>query len=51
MKSEIFISYPNVCLTIIHRIIFLTKSELDNYIGRHEYYKNHRKEKSDRVLG
>lgn len=48
MKSEIFISHPNVCLTMIHRIIFLTKSDLDNYIGRHENYKNHRKEKYDK---
>lgn len=45
MKSEIFISYPNVCLIKIHRIVFLTKSDLDNNIGRHENYKNYREEK------
>lgn len=30
-------------LTVIHKIIFLTKSNPDNYIGKYEYYKNHRK--------
>lgn len=43
--------YPNVCLKMKHWIIFLTKSDLNNYIGKHEYHKNHRKEKYDRVTG
>lgn len=43
--------YPNVCLTMKHRIIFLTKSDLNNYTGKHEYHKNHRKEKYDIVIG
>lgn len=43
MKSEMFITHPNVCLTVMRRITFLTKSDLDNYIGKHVYRKNHRK--------
>ena len=37
--------HPNVCVTVIHRIISLTKSNLDNYTGKHVYHKNHRRKK------
>lgn len=51
MKSKMFISHPNGCLTVIHRTIFPTKSDLDDYIGKHVYHKNHRKKKYVRVIG
>lgn len=35
---------------MIYKIIFLSKSDLDNYIGKYEYYKNYRNEKYDKEL-